>query len=99
MLEFQYHMPKVFIPQKNTTLSAEVSENLMAFLLKNNIPVASSCLGDGICGKCKMQIKGQISEKNPLELETLKRNKALDYERLSCQISITQELEVSTTYW
>lgn len=99
MLEFQYLMPKVFIPQKNITLIADKGENLMAFLRKNDVPVASSCLGDGICGKCKMFITGTISEKASLEKETLLRNKALESERLSCQISISADLEVRTTYW
>lgn len=29
-------------------------ENLMEFLRKNEIPIASSCLGDGVCAKCNI---------------------------------------------
>ncbi|MBC7430023.1 MAG: 2Fe-2S iron-sulfur cluster binding domain-containing protein [Bacteriovorax sp.] len=32
---------------------------LMNFLLKNNIPVASSCGGDGICQKCTVTLHYQ----------------------------------------
>ena len=30
------------------------SETLMFFLLRNNLPIASSCAGDGVCKKCKL---------------------------------------------
>jgi len=37
------------------SLNSKIS--LMDFLHKNNIPVASSCLGEGICRKCVVNIE------------------------------------------
>jgi ferredoxin len=37
----------------------DLEMTLMDFLLQNNIPVASSCGGDGICQKCIVVLHGQ----------------------------------------
>lgn len=91
-------MFKVFIPQKNITLMAEPNKNLMDLLMENGLPVASSCLGEGICSKCAMEVtpRGVLSE---LEVKTLTRNKRSLEERLSCQLFITHDIEVRTGYW
>ena len=92
-------MPKIHIPQKNLTLSAPVGVNLMAFLRDSGIPLASSCLGDGICGKCRVAVKANLPPPSNLEIETLTRNKAAATERLACQIIIETEIALTTTYW
>lgn len=30
------------------------TENLLFFLMRHNVPVASSCAGDGVCKKCAL---------------------------------------------
>ena len=93
-------MPKIHLPQKNLVIDVASGTNLMKALLDSGAPVASSCLGDGICGKCRMHVSGPlIMPANILEAETLSRNTAKDGERLSCQIIVTSDLEVTTTYW
>jgi 2Fe-2S ferredoxin len=92
-------MPKVKLCQKNIILEAPRGENLMSFLQSKEIPVASSCLGEGICSMCKMQITGSVNEPAELEKATLLRNKCAANERLSCQITIESDLEISTQYW
>jgi 2Fe-2S ferredoxin len=92
-------MPKITVPQKKISFEAPVGENLMLFLQANGIPVASSCLGDGICGKCRMKITGALPEASPLEKDTLLRNKCEPDARLACQVTVVQDLEVETTYW
>ncbi len=92
-------MPKISVPQKNLILSAEPGANLMQALLKANIAVASSCLGDGICGKCRVQLTGNANLANDLELQTLAKNKAEPNERLSCQVIVVDTLQVKTSYW
>lgn len=52
------------LASKKTILELEVSYRdyeftLMDLLLKNGIPVASSCGGDGICKKCTVTINGE----------------------------------------
>ncbi len=91
-------MFKVFVPQKNLTILAEENTNLMDLLIENRIPVASSCLGEGVCSKCAVEMtpQGELTE---VEIKTLQRNlKTLD-QRLCCQVFIHQDLEVKTGYW
>ncbi len=92
-------MPKISVPQKNKVLEAPLGKNLMLFLQEQGIPVASSCLGDAICGKCRMRVGGAVPLASQLEQETLKRNQASPGDRLSCQVQIDHNLTVETTYW
>ena len=92
-------MPKITLPQKNIILEVTANTNLMAVLRENLIPVASSCLGDGICGKCHMNVVGLGTAPLELELLTLQRNKIAEGSRLSCQITIENDLTVTTSYW
>ena len=98
-----YQMPKVSIPQKNLTIDASNSSNLMSTLLNAGLPVASSCHGEGVCSMCKVKVTSELDASigfaENLELETLKRNKCEPDERLSCQISITGDLTVTAKYW
>ena len=92
-------MPKVSIPQKNLVLECKVGENLMDVLIAAGLPVASSCLGEGICSKCKVNIE-PVGQTSGLEIKTMSRNKVdMGTHRLSCQISVENELTVTTTYW
>lgn len=92
-------MPTIHIPQKNQTLTVADGANLMQALQAAGIPVASSCLGDGICSMCKVTIEGVVSVASELEIRTAKRNKLSEAERLSCQIHVNSDLIVTTAYW
>lgn len=91
-------MFKVSIPQRNLVLLATVNKNLMDLLIENQLPVASSCLGEGICSKCAMNIspEGTPSE---LEVKTMTKNKCEPHHRLSCQFFITEDISVKASYW
>lgn len=91
-------MPTLKIPQKKLELAVEPGKNLMDALIEGGLPVASSCLGEGICSKCavKMTPAGTPSE---LEARTLERNKQAKDLRLCCQVFVDQDLVVETTYW
>ncbi len=73
----------------------------MKNLLNLGVPVASSCGGDGICGRCKMEVSSNstLPLKTELEQKTLDKNKANPKERLSCQLYVSHDVEVKTTYW
>ncbi|NQY99059.1 MAG: (2Fe-2S)-binding protein [Bdellovibrionales bacterium] len=78
-------------------------ENLMQTLRKHNIPVASSCGGEGICGKCQVKvINGEVnlSAKRKLESDCLIRNGVHEKNvRLSCQCTVMGDVQVDTNYW
>ncbi|MFZ3231274.1 MAG: 2Fe-2S iron-sulfur cluster binding domain-containing protein [Pseudobdellovibrio sp.] len=92
-------MPNIFIPQKSMTITVASGDNLMQALQAAELPVASSCLGDGICSMCKVNIEGKVPGAAQLEQQTLLRNKLSADQRLSCQISVTSDITVTTSYW
>lgn len=95
-------MPQISFVKNKAPIDVESGSNLMETLLAHGIPVASSCKGDGICGKCRMRIEplqGQLPPASPAESETLRNNKANPGERLSCQMTVLQNLKIDTSYW
>lgn len=100
-------MAKIFFNPSKTdlckkTLSISVDDSLMKVLLLAGIPVASSCHGEGICGKCKITItKGihHILPESELEINLKKKNNLNENERFACLIKITDDVEIDTSYW
>lgn len=78
---------------------------IMEACLAAGLPVASSCLGRGACGKCLMTIlAGAECLPGPDEHEStvLARNQAEPCQRLSCQCPMPtapNQLVVTTGYW
>ncbi len=91
-------MPVIKIAQKNKIISVESGKNLMDALLEAELPVASSCHGQGVCSKCFVTVS-PIGAHTELELKTLEKNKLDLSKRLCCQIFVTNDLSVETTYW
>lgn len=76
--------------------------NLMKSLLENGVPVASSCHGDGVCGKCKIQIVSGAENLSPEnETEKFLRGKLAipKDQRISCQTQVLGNISVNTGYW
>ena len=75
---------------------------LMDALLDHDIPVASSCGGDAVCSKCKIQIiKGaeNLSPESKLEIDLRQSNNIANNYRISCQTKIQGDIIVDTSYW
>ncbi len=75
---------------------------LMEALLKAGLPVASSCHGDGICGKCRIQIHGgseNLTKINPIEQIVRDRLKVPPEYRISCQTQVLGDILIDTSYW
>jgi ferredoxin, 2Fe-2S len=95
-------MPQISFVKNKTPLEVPVGANLMQSLLAANIPVASSCHGDGICCKCVITIVNgleNLSPRNPIELELLERNPLTPEKRVSCQTIVLGDIQIDTGYW
>ena len=95
-----------FAKKNRPDLQIAQGEILMKGLLAQQIPVASSCKGDGICGKCRMMISSGtefVSPISELEKNLIQKNKFSPGTRISCQVKIlgidTDEIEIDTGYW
>lgn len=87
-------------PQKKITV--DVPANLMKALLDAQVPVASSCGGDGVCGKCKIEIISgvdHLSSPNETEIFLREKNNLPSGVRISCQTWVEGDVEVDAGYW
>lgn len=95
-------MPLISFKKNRTPLTVEPGANLMKALLDGGLPVASSCGGDGVCAKCKIQIlegEQNLSSANETE-KFLKESKGIPAgQRISCQCEVLGDITVDTTYW
>lgn len=88
--------------KNNKTIHVTEGSNLMQELIKADIPVASSCYGDGVCAKCKLQIiKGNenLSKPNATELFLMDAHSLKKDERISCQTHVLGDVCIWASYW
>lgn len=74
----------------------------MQALLDAGLPVASSCRGDGVCGKCRIEItEGQKNLSPETDHEKFLRDRFSipKNQRVSCQTQIEGDITVTTSYW
>ena len=91
-----------FVKTDHISKSPQDSRTLMQILLGHDIPVASSCLGEGICGKCAVTIArstGTLSPCDENEKKSTRAKQMLPKSRLSCQIVDFQEIWIDANYW
>lgn len=74
----------------------------MTSLLDADIPVASSCNGDGVCAKCKVTIiegAENLSIENEIENFLKQKISIPAHTRISCQTIVNGDITIDTTYW
>lgn len=96
-------MPVVnFVKPNLKSIDVNSESSLMDQLLANQLPVASSCGGQGVCGKCAIRIvKGQENLSPESEYDTFlkaKNNIPSDC-RISCQVKVLGNVTIDTNYW
>lgn len=74
----------------------------MEALLSAGLPVASSCHGDAVCGKCRIEIKNgaeHLSKPEAAEQIVSRRIRIQPPYRVSCQVRVVGDIVVDTAYW
>lgn len=95
-------MPTIGFIKNLPKLKVAWGANLMKSLTAAGLPVASSCHGDGVCAKCRVQvIKGaeNLSKIDSLEQNLRDRNRLAPDIRISCQTHVLGDITVDTGYW
>lgn len=75
-------------------------ETLLSVLMRNNVPIHSSCGGMGTCTTCRVVIiedRG-LESRNELEQEAASERGFDTNERLSCQIENWEYIKVQTEF-
>lgn len=74
----------------------------MFALLEADMPVASSCDGDGVCAKCRIIISAgaeNLTAVNEVESHLNEINEIRSDMRISCQTQVVGDITVDATYW
>lgn len=91
----------ISIPQLSKIISIPKGSNLFRVLREHKIPIAQSCLGDGICATCSLKITPNTNCTSPSKREqALKEANQLPTQiRISCLVRVLGDISISTTYW
>jgi ferredoxin len=67
-----------------------------------DLPIASACRGDGLCGRCGVAILAgadEVAGETTEESRSKERNRIDPGLRLACRIRVCADLSVSAPYW
>lgn len=96
-------MAKIKFAKNYDPIEVKPEETLMHQLRDAGLPVASSCGGFGICGKCRVKVimgKENLTPMSDDEKNCLTNNIGNPEEvRLSCQVEVSGEILIDTDYW
>ena len=63
-------------------------------------PLANSCGGVGICGRCRVRVVAGADQLSaPTSVELRFRKGFADDERMACQAVVLGNCQVTTSYW
>ena len=75
-------------------LHIPVGMKLMQGLADSGLFVASACGGGGTCGQCKVRVMSGGGAILPTERSLINKREAADHMRLSCQVTVKQDMTV-----
>jgi len=65
-----------------------------------DLPIASSCGADGMCGKCGLRLlSGNLPPPSEREVRVGTANRIDPGLRLSCMVRVAEDLVVTADYW
>ena len=76
------------------TLGIPVGSKLMQGLADADLFVPSACGGGGTCGQCRVQVLSGGGAILPTERSLINKRDAADHYRLSCQVTVKQDMTV-----
>jgi len=96
-MDFQVRFPKL-----GRSVRVPAGTPLIDAVRRANLPIASACGGDGLCGRCGVAIEEghqSVSAETPEETRAKQRNRIAPQLRLACRIRVAADLSVSAPYW
>ena len=75
-------------------LLVPVGTKLLQDLAEAGILVPSACAGGGTCGQCRVQVLDGGGAILPTETSLINKREAADHVRLSCQVTVKQDMRV-----
>ncbi len=82
------------VVNEDRELHVPVGSKLMNALADEGLFVASACGGGGTCGQCRVRVLTGGGAILPTETSLINKRDAADHYRLSCQVTVKQDMEV-----
>ena len=79
---------------EDRSLNIPAGGKLMNVLADNGIYVSSACGGGGTCAQCRVKVYEGGGDILDTEREHISRREARDGERLSCQVTVKQDMKI-----
>jgi len=76
------------------TIQAPVGSKLLGALAESQLFVASACGGGGTCAQCRVKIHEGGGAILPTETSHISKREAADGDRLSCQVTVKQDMKI-----
>ena len=76
------------------TVEVPVGSKLLGGLAEHKIFLSSACGGGGTCGQCRCQVTEGGGDALPTERSKLNRKEIREGYRLSCQMSVKEDLRI-----
>jgi len=84
------------------TLEVPIGTSLLEAARSAELPMASACGADGLCGRCGLKVLAgaeHLSEEREPEARAKERNRIPGELRLACQATLSGPVEVTASYW
>jgi ferredoxin len=75
---------------------------LIEAIARAELPIASACGADGLCGRCGVRVlagESTLAPETEKELRIKRRNRIDPKLRLACRTRVTADLEITASYW
>lgn len=93
---------RVTLLPSRRVLEVHTETRLFDACRRAGVPLASTCDGDAICARCKVEVLSgaeQLSPVTPAEARLLARVKADPHERMACEVQVRGDVTLTTGYW
>jgi ferredoxin len=93
---------QVRFPKQERSVCVPSGTLLIDAVRSADLPIASACRGDGLCGRCGVAIlagAGEVAAEMPDESRSKERNRIDPRLRLACRIRVCADLSVAAPYW
>jgi len=94
--------PLVHFPSRDRSVRVPVGTPLIDAVREAGLPLARSCGGEGLCGRCGVRVLeggAEVAAEAPDESRAKERNRVDPELRLACRVRVHADLAVAASYW
>lgn len=93
---------RVRFAQFDRTVRAAAGTLVIDAVRGAGLPIASACRGDGLCGRCGVEIvagAAELAPETPEEVRAKERNRIAPCLRLACRTRLVGDVSIAAPYW